>query len=1034
MATQYTDILKLALPTQGELAGSWGDTVNNEITTLVEEAVAGQATINTWTTNTNTLGIAEGATATSRAAILKLTDTGSELTGNATVICPANPKIYLVDNQTGRTATIKTASGTGQVVPTGETSVVFCDGVNVKRTISYIPYDNATSGLTATDVQGAIDEVDAKADVNAGGINTLDGRVTTNTNNINTNTSDISGLTGDLSALNGEVDTNTNLLATRGTAFDADVQTSALDATAGRLLTVGAFGLGFIDGVNYPQTSLDNADGVETGFYRAIGATTNKPTSVIGVVIHQVYFAAAAQFTQRFIGVDGSSFSRGSSGGTASNPTWTSWTETPTVASLNLKADIADPNFTGQVRIPTGTAALPALRTSGDSNTGLFFPASDTVAFATGASERMRINASGDVGIGTSSPSFGDGGGLEIQRAGTATLRLENTVDNSLEIRARSNSTDFIGFGAFPMRFFTGGTERMRITDAGNVGIGTSNPDARLNIANGSSGATPDTNYDDLHVESSASAGITISSATNSVAGIAFGDEDDSFAGGILYPNFDDSLRFLANGSERMRIDASGNVGIGTSSPSAKLDVNGDAIINSVTVGLGAGSSSGNTAIGLNVLSNNTAGDFNTAVGRDALFSNTTGQTNTANGVSALRSNTTGIANTAYGVSALRENITGNKNTAFGNGAGRLITAGDNNTILGSFDGNQGGLDIRTSSNNIVISAGDGNPRIVSNASGNVGIGTISPSDKLDIAGSIRFSGSALMSGNAQYIRATDSGSATPRILGLNATNDFFIGPIDTYAGGSIFYGASANVQKQIFDTGGTERMRIDESGNIGIGTNSPSRRLDVVGEIGCDDITLGTSSINSAINFTSTDSARAKLEYSNTTGRITLSNSFGGFVVATGTGGSSSERMRVLSTGDVGIGTPNPSAKLEVNGSLKATSMTIGTKEVGYNQVDVATQNTTNTNFGASNGYYTKTTNSAINLTIASSLPVGGVITLSNTGTGAATIIPTSGDTLNWFGGAGVVTGNRALAQGGMCTIVRRSASLIDITGSGLS
>jgi hypothetical protein len=386
----------------------------------------------------------------------------------------------------------------------------------------------------------------------------------------------------------------------------------------------------------------------------------------------------------------------------------------------------------------------------------------------------------------------------------------------------------------------------MRITDAGNVGIGTSNPDARLNIANGSSGATPDTNYGDLHVESSASAGITISSATNSVAGIAFGDEDDSFAGGIIYPNFDDSLRFLANGSERMRIDASGNVGIGT----------------------------------------------------------------------------------------------------------------------------------------------------------------ISPSDKLDVAGSIRFSGSALMSGNAQYIRAKDSGSATPRILGLNATNDFFVGPIDTYAGGSIFYGSSANVVNQIFDTGGTERMRINASGDVGIGTNTPSTILHVADALPIltlqDDNSSGSSSAG-YIQFTDQASARQ------------------GYV---GMGSASDSELRIVSD--------NGGVLFDVDGTVK-----IGTKEVGYNQVDVAVQNANDTTFGVSNGYYYKngTTSNSVTINSETNFPIGGVLTYANRGTQNTTIVPTSGDVMYWFNGDGAPPqGTRTLAQGGCATVVRVSNGELHITGTGIS
>lgn len=131
MATQYSPILKLALPTQGELSGSWGDVVNDNITSMIEEAVAGLATINTWTTNSHTLTVANGTTAESRAAILELTDTGVALTGTGTLVCPAVSKTYIVKNSTAQTVTVKTASGSGVNILAGDIGFVYCDGTNV---------------------------------------------------------------------------------------------------------------------------------------------------------------------------------------------------------------------------------------------------------------------------------------------------------------------------------------------------------------------------------------------------------------------------------------------------------------------------------------------------------------------------------------------------------------------------------------------------------------------------------------------------------------------------------------------------------------------------------------------------------------------------------------------------------------------------------------------------------------------------------------------------------------------------------------
>jgi hypothetical protein len=115
MTTQYTPILKLALPVEGELSGTWGDVVNDNITSMIEQAVAGRAVINSWTANSHTLTTADGLTAESRCAMLEFTDSGTALTDNGIVVCPTLSKIYIAKNNTGssRAITLKTAAGTG---------------------------------------------------------------------------------------------------------------------------------------------------------------------------------------------------------------------------------------------------------------------------------------------------------------------------------------------------------------------------------------------------------------------------------------------------------------------------------------------------------------------------------------------------------------------------------------------------------------------------------------------------------------------------------------------------------------------------------------------------------------------------------------------------------------------------------------------------------------------------------------------------------------------------------------------------------
>lgn len=143
-------------------------------------------------------------------------------------------------------------------------------------------------------------------------------------------------------------------------------------------------------------------------------------------------------------------------------------------------------------------------------------------------------------------------------------------------------------------------------------------------------------------------------------------------------------LRFTSMnaGKEWMVITKEGKVGIGTPSPAKILDVNGDALINGLTVGKGSGSISTNTAIGYQALLNNDGGYQNTAIGYQASYYNNSGNYNTAVGYQASHYNSTGTYNTAVGYHALLNNKDGIYNTAFGAQA-LLDTTGSSNTAIG---------------------------------------------------------------------------------------------------------------------------------------------------------------------------------------------------------------------------------------------------------------------------------------------------------------------------------------------------------------
>ena len=140
--------------------------------------------------------------------------------------------------------------------------------------------------------------------------------------------------------------------------------------------------------------------------------------------------------------------------------------------------------------------------------------------------------------------------------------------------------------------------------------------------------------------------------------------------------------------------------------------------------GYGTQTGTSNTSIGYRSLFDNSTGSYCVAVGDSALYLNRASY-NTAVGYQAGYSVTTGIANTFVGNGA-GYTTTGQRNTLIGNGAGYYISSGAKNTILGQYDGNQSGLDIRTASNYIVLSDGDGNPRGVFDNNGTFTVGTTS--------------------------------------------------------------------------------------------------------------------------------------------------------------------------------------------------------------------------------------------------------------------------------------------------------------------
>ena len=198
----------------------------------------------------------------------------------------------------------------------------------------------------------------------------------------------------------------------------------------------------------------------------------------------------------------------------------------------------------------TNTAAAPGI-TGDDTDTGLFY-ASDVLGFSTGGTERLRIAASGQIGI--AGTNYGSSGQV-LTSAGSGGSVTWSTPSSGTTLSGSTDNTICTVTGANAIQ-----GEANLTFDGTNLGIGTTSPS--------SFSAT------DLVISKSASAGITISvgnAGTTNTASIFFaegsGGTGDKERGAIKYKHGDDYLAFHTNATENLRIDSTGKVGIGRTNP-----------------------------------------------------------------------------------------------------------------------------------------------------------------------------------------------------------------------------------------------------------------------------------------------------------------------------------------------------------------------------------------------------------------------------------------------------------------------------------
>jgi len=500
---------------------------------------------------------------------------------------------------------------------------------------------------------------------------------------------------------------------------------------------------------------------------------------------------------------------------------------------------------------------------TGDINTYMGFPSNDTISWNTAGSERMRINSSGNVGIGTTlSGGLPDkvviktGGqgvikdalmlttGQADNYAGTGVrINMSGVSEANSDIRrsyieSATSSTGNDHYLAFATNSAgSDATEAMRIDSSGNVGIGTTNSVYKLQVYDASSSQVRITNGLPTPVD------LQLFASSSSYAGIGTASNH--------------RLAFRTNNTEKVTILANGNVGIGTTSPGSLLSLRRE--------------------------------------GNGSLFE---------------------FNRPASGVEALYGGIVGNDPYFYSNNG--IFTLGINNP--------DGGLGGEVS----YITMRNGATRYTTFEAGNVGIGTDSPSTKLEVNNAVQLDSydseaigsNPLESGYLRLLSSSKSGWGNGDELGkiefygkdssgigprnaasIKAINSQGNGTTTTTFNGELsFYTSEVNSNE-------AEAMRIDSSGNVGIGTTNPLQPFQVdAGSSIASFRSVGTGENNKEL-LIQTGGDRVILDAKNADDGTATSLAFEL---------GNSEKARITTTGNVGIGTTSPSAKLDVAGTVK--------------------------------------------------------------------------------------------------------------------
>ena len=517
-----------------------------------------------------------------------------------------------------------------------------------------------------------------------------------------------------------------------------------------------------------------------------------------------------------------------------------------------------------------------------------------------GSSTDAYFSNPGNVGIGTTSPIHtlyvaGDIGQTDGSRiwfrgsSSSSTTGAQSYIySNGLNLQIKGDdNVQILGDGGGLIAHFD---------YTGNVGIGTTSPGAKLDVAG------------DIRLNS---IGQELQFSNHSVGAYRDGSNRLMISGygGIRFQA--EAVGGMENQATRMVINPSGNVGIGTTSPAVQLELGDNTADEKLRL---TGAASGkplmtfyNTTTKIGQIASSSVGVTVTSLGSGNMSFENGGNTRLV----IDNSGNVGIGTT---IPSYKLDVDGEGR--FGDNGGILLTDDSGTSYVRALNNH---LNLRTTrdADDIYFSTGTTTTTkmFIQGDTGNVGIGTTGPSYKLDVDGVIR---------GEQYLRLRDTAG----------TNRFSIRAESTY--GTIDNGTNTlnyNANNHLFLVGLSEKMRINSSGNVGIGTTNPTSQLGSTkvldisstgnGEIILDHTDAGVSS---DIGLYSWNRNNDHLAHIKATCDGATDSAFISFH-AQPTGGSfsnaaSNEKMRIKSNGNVGIGTSTPLYLLDAAGTIRCTSL----------------------------------------------------------------------------------------------------------------